>query len=184
MLSPKEQHDRARHGKMMYDDICEVVTREANNNYGLKLEQLIKDNVELLGDVSHSFYCGGVMHFTGFINRRAKELNGVGYTILNKKLHNDLYPRFQALQLEQKERANYVKKALKYLAAIVIEMPSVRDVKALVPSNFTQHILTASDEMFDRGNPLTPQERQAFKKLHREGEEAFIKLQLLEMIRS
>jgi hypothetical protein len=168
----------------MYKNIQEHLIKLTQDSGRHNMRSLILTNVALLEGVTPTFYRNGTMYETGNIDRRAKLANGEPYTKLNRVLHPSLVAAYDDICAEHDRLKGYHKVALHYIAQILVKARTTLDVLSLVPSKYTRDITTACDAVYNIGSRMTSVELEAFKKDHPDGECAFIKLKLLEIITS
>lgn len=180
----QQQRKRNNYIKQAYELICDQIDREVEEEHNGHLHALVRSNCLLLGDVTPSFYRDGEMHILGQINRMQRTINGKPYTKLNHALHPDLFASYTKIMGHYTDEKQRTKKAKDYLAVVLTRMPHLDNVLQLVPTHYTDKFNWHSTENYNTGEPLTYQELEQFKAEHREGEEAFMKLQLLEMLLS
>ena len=184
-LTPKELRERNKYSSGLYRDICDRLQKDADMVFTEAVNNLIRENCALLPwGTSESFIYAGQMYHIGHYDRRAKVINGWKYAKINKELHISLVSTMAKLKAEYAESLRYFTVAKNYIAQIMIAAKHIDDVRILVPSRYLQDLPSIAGDLFNYGAPMTPEERAAFKKYNYEGELAFAKLCLLELIKA
>lgn len=183
MVSTKQRRDRMYATKVVRSRIHAGLSQYLTSAFQDRVDMIIHRNCQLIDGASPSFYRFGKMYTMGEYLRRQHTIGGVYYEKINKELHPELWGEFTELEQQHKKNEQYLKDAKHFVDVILMKVPTYADVRSMIPPSYMQDA-GEWGAYFDIGKPMTGQERMEFKEQNRKGNEAIIKLQLLEMIRS
>ena len=166
------------------ESMCAALSNNAERIFTFRMSSLCVENKRQLGGdpVTASFIRDGVTYYNGVLDRRSKVLNNTRYTKLNALLHPNLVEVYENFVAERNENLNVNRKAKNYINQVLMHSKNLNDIYALLPNKCTDEMPYSSSILFTIGNAMGPDELKEFKENHKEGVEALIKIQLLEMI--